>query len=617
MTVLACGGAPDLSRLAPGDASRIVAATHEAALAVERSRRPYRMLLGSERAWDASAYRGAGDLAAAFVKALREEHSDPIWEPGGLSLWESMIPELCLYFLQKAVQTAEALAELSGEELWLDDPDHPVARCLLSGAAGRDIRIRPLGARWSVDSWRAGCRDLKRRTRSSAHLAVDLWRRRRTPEPGAAADLAFLCYWPRQWESLGPVLDAAAASGLRACVLLGHNGPAPALDAGIPVFRLGRVRGRDSFSSGVDFLRAWRPVAESRRLDDLLRWKGFSLLPLLRAPLREMVRYRLPLLERQLAAGAELLRGLRPGVLVTSDASHAPVRATCAAASRLGIPSLNVQWGLVGEITAETRFMVQDAVAAPGHLQAATIRALGVGPARIHVTGAPRYDGWKPDPQTRARVRRALDARPEEFVVTFFTEPPSLDSASSMDGMLTRAEARSTVEAVVRAAEGLEGVRLVVKPHPEEQGDEAYRRCSERLRTAMRAAARLSSHDVLQASDAAVLWSSATGVEAMLLGVPLVIFNLTGRWTLVPYADSGAALSARSADELRGLLARLAQDPGAAAAQSARQNARLEDWAFGSGRGAARRVLEVIVGLAPRLQDRLRPPIPAREEGVR
>lgn len=56
--------------------------------------------------------------------------------------------------------------------------------------------------------------------------------------------------------------------------------------------------------------------------------------------------------------------------------------------------------------------------------------------------------------------------------------------------------------------------------------------------------------ELIAACDVLITWESITAIEAMLLGKPVVIVNLTGREDLMPYVSAGAALGAYRQEEI-------------------------------------------------------------------
>jgi len=174
---------------------------------------------------------------------------------------------------------------------------------------------------------------------------------------------------------------------------------------------------------------------------------------------------------------------------------------------------------------------------------------MGADPAKVEVTGNPLFDDLAEGMFDPESVRRGLGMQAGEKLVVYAScNPVNI-------GWWTEEEVGRTVRAVRRAAEEVPGCRLIVRPHPTER-EEVYRKHlgGETGRVRVSKAERL--YDLLGACDILITDASVVGLEAAVMGKPVVIVNLTGK--PYPVRDYPAllvkeevALEARSVEDLQ------------------------------------------------------------------
>lgn len=166
---------------------------------------------------------------------------------------------------------------------------------------------------------------------------------------------------------------------------------------------------------------------------------------------------------------------------------------------------------------------------------ASTKRALvarGAPADTIHVTGQPRYD--------------ALEPKRTPTLILVTTQP------FSRYGLATPARETQTFAAMIDAALNDGGGRpVVVKLHPDTDDAGALQ---ERFRSRVRFEQTSPIESLYQHAAALVTLSSTTALEAMLFDIPVVVVDVPGFPTTLPYLDSGAVVPARSLEEIGGAI---------------------------------------------------------------
>jgi hypothetical protein len=235
-----------------------------------------------------------------------------------------------------------------------------------------------------------------------------------------------------------------------------------------------------------------------------------------------------PRLERQLEATVRLA--------VLPNDSAFPYDRVAALLERRRIRYVLVQEGirfpLPAEGTARYGLSGARALAVWGEASAEHFRALGVDPARIHVTGSPRFD--PPGPPPRDRAPREGPVR-----VLLITNPIDVQgfcSSAEKIGLVAR------FVAGLRDGLSREQVTLTLRPHPGES-PAAYSDAlteADRALVSFDAGGRL--EDLLAAHDVAVVMASTVGLEALRQRVPLAVLPTPGHGYVHDYVAREAAL---------------------------------------------------------------------------
>lgn len=94
----------------------------------------------------------------------------------------------------------------------------------------------------------------------------------------------------------------------------------------------------------------------------------------------------------QAVIAKSILKQLKPKIIITPDSSDPRARLFTTQASFLNIPSLSVQFGLVGNEAVEWRFLSTNLVSVWGESSRKAILNQKITNERIVITGSPRYD---------------------------------------------------------------------------------------------------------------------------------------------------------------------------------------------------------------------------------
>ncbi len=324
---------------------------------------------------------------------------------------------------------------------------------------------------------------------------------------------------------------------------------------------------------GVPFVR----LAESPLPSPDLDWEMRA------APLRREI-------ERQVAR-------VRPSAVVVLNDRNFPSNTFVKTARRLGVPSILLQesmrkdlfqrptwrklafrWRrrLMFRIEGGLRMYGQggcDWYAAWGETSRAYFERVGVPPARIRITGNPRFDQLATEDWTHAAqdARRKLGVVEGEFPLTFLSSPIEkmlIISAEEKDLALRR-----LLEwvAALRESDRWKSVRLRFKLHRGESLERFRMRLNELGVTSFAEAVEIGLYPLVAASRCVLMFSTTAGLEAALLRRPVGILTLSRPLDDWDFVGRGVASAVANYEDLeRFLIAAQESDaPGEAARHAA------------------------------------------------
>jgi hypothetical protein len=332
----------------------------------------------------------------------------------------------------------------------------------------------------------------------------------------------------------------------------------------------------------------------------------------------------LPMREWEPAARAfrrkipEELARVRPALLVVLNDRNFPPNAYVQEARRLRIPTLLIQESLrkdlfqkpplvklIGRRLRLLRSGIEeglrhfgqggcDAVAAWGASSREYFLRVGVPEERIHITGNPRFDQLA-DADFRAsarRIRAEWSVPDEGFLLAFLSSPVERMQIISKEEK--RAALARWIDWIGRMREDAEwkDLRLAFKLHRSEDPSILQSLLAERGAAGWAHVADTELYPLLQASQAAAMFSTTAGLEAALLSVPVGIMELSRPLDDWDFIGRGVAAGIRTEQDLRAFL-RSARSGGAIGKRGARA---AEHYLSNLGHAA-----EAVAGLAARM----------------
>lgn len=181
------------------------------------------------------------------------------------------------------------------------------------------------------------------------------------------------------------------------------------------------------------------------------------------------------------------------------------------------------------------------------------IKKRGIAPDSIYITGQPAFDQhpWYLEHTDRNVVCMELGLSSDKSIVTFMSQPNE--------------EREAVFKTLIAAAKKIDvnKVHVVVKLHPNEDGKIQQLIMDEENIHTFKLVKNIDARELLAISDLVITVSSTTGLEAAVMGKPLVYINVTDKEDYIPFADMGIGIRCSSSEELAEQLQRILIDKNA------------------------------------------------------
>jgi hypothetical protein len=206
---------------------------------------------------------------------------------------------------------------------------------------------------------------------------------------------------------------------------------------------------------------------------------------------------------------------------------------------------------------------------------------------RVVVTGLPRYD--------------ILSNAHEVYSRQGFLERYNINAShkivhwSTQCHVLSQEENASNFKAIFGSIKSMEGICLVIKQHPAEPekfAGEIIRQIKAYGINAVLTPKNSDTYEQLFVCDLMITRHSTTAMEAVALGKPVIILNLSGKPDQVEYVREGVALGIYNSSDLLGAMKRLLVDDSEL---SARRERYIEKYLYKIDGGSTQRVIDIII----------------------
>ena len=291
-----------------------------------------------------------------------------------------------------------------------------------------------------------------------------------------------------------------------------------------------------------------------------------------------------------------ILEKHRPTLVISADVANPRTRVYTLLCKQMGIPCLEVQFGLTGNEGIEWQFFSADKVAVWGEDAKETMLKHGVPDEKIIITGSPRHDSLTNVSDAEVKLMRAKLGVPDASKLVLLASTYRLNS---YDAYSNAELLRSMKRAVFEAADKSSGICLVVKPHPVENVRET-RSIAGKNKNIIFVSQKSDIRELSRICDAFVSFGSTATLDALILG-KLVICPVFPGWiwsNLFTY--TGATLEPNSFHEVLEAFRLVDNDmhEGVKAKLEIARQKVLSNWVYRADCMATKRIAELALNMA-------------------
>lgn len=294
------------------------------------------------------------------------------------------------------------------------------------------------------------------------------------------------------------------------------------------------------FERKMDFL--WKRLTHSKKFRKKLNYNSIDLWPLLKDHFAFIFTKQFSEAARQIDAMMSMLEAEGPKIIIIHNETGFYGRAIIAASKKMNIKTIGIQHGTLSStnleyihkgVPGDLSCPVPDVTAVWGRkAKEFLLKSPPYDETNVVITGNPRYDSLVSVSEIydkdRFRERHGIS---HERIIAVTTQPFPIYS-----------ERVKWLDALVSQVRGIDAA-VIIKPHPGESEHMHKSICEKYGSSNLKVIKDADTLELLYISDLAITSYSSTGHESLLLGTPLITFNLTGKKDTVGYADSGAAIN--------------------------------------------------------------------------
>jgi hypothetical protein len=262
----------------------------------------------------------------------------------------------------------------------------------------------------------------------------------------------------------------------------------------------------------------------------------------------------LPLAVPYVVVARHILIKHRPLVVLTTDTADSRARIFTSLCSRMGIPCMDIQFGLAGDEAVEWRFLLADYAAVWGDSSKEAMLKQKVRPDRIRLTGSPRHDLLINKGRGNLYAERKQLGIPESNAVILLASTYHFKSTNHADINVLH----SMQSAISNAAAKTPGITLIVKPHPHEDVCET-RKIFSKSDNIIFAQKNLDIKNLIRLCDAFVSYGSTATIDALIAG-NFTICPIFPGWLFSSdiFKESGATLVPETSEEIENIFESIA-----------------------------------------------------------
>jgi hypothetical protein len=342
--------------------------------------------------------------------------------------------------------------------------------------------------------------------------------------------------------------------------------------------------------------KAVREFQEMNIYHEMINDDDFTLWPKIKNAFNWLFSFHFPLMAPQVVIARHLLKRYPVSLIFSPDLPDPRVRVYALLSRQLNIPLFEVQFGPNGDEGVEWRFNIADRIATWGKNTHQKLLKHGVNSDIISITGTPRHDymAKKVSNLEILEMRKLLGIPESVTMILCASTYQQIEYDSLSDpGLLT-----SMKKAVFEAADQIEGLVLVVKPHPLENVDET-KKIIGNFKNIVVVDSKMDIRLLIKTCDAFVGFGTTATVDSLIAKKLTICPSFPGWIWSDLFVESNATIVPRTPGEIVSAFRKVAN--GSSEAEIIKlefaRNKFLEDLAFKCDGSASERIGLIAMGL--------------------
>lgn len=342
--------------------------------------------------------------------------------------------------------------------------------------------------------------------------------------------------------------------------------------------------------------KAVKEFQEMNIYHEMINDGDYTLWPKIKDAFNWLFSFHFPLMAPQVVIASHLLKRYHISLIFSPDLPDPRVRVYALLSRQLNIPLFEVQFGPNGDEGVEWRFNIADRIATWGKNTYQKLLKHGVNSDIVSITGTPRHDYMaKTISKLEILEIRKLLRIPESVKMILCAstyQQKEYDSLSDPDLLI------SMKKAVFEAANQIEGLVLVVKPHPLENVDET-KKIIGKYKNIIVVDSKMDIRLLIKTCDAFVGFGTTATVDSLIAKKFTICPSFPGWVWSEMFVESNATVVPRTPSEIVSAFRKVANDSSEEVIvqlEFARQNF-LENLAFKCDGNASERIGLIAVEL--------------------
>ncbi|MFC2019185.1 hypothetical protein ACFLU4_04420 [Chloroflexota bacterium] len=344
----------------------------------------------------------------------------------------------------------------------------------------------------------------------------------------------------------------------------------------------------------------WNGLKRERQFQELICYEGIDIWPVLKDNFSLIFSMMLTEAIKHVESIINLCDKEDPDIFVLTNELSPPERAAALIARIKGIPTLDVQSMAYG-VKEPPIQITTDKMAIGGELikQLAIQRKGEVYEDRLVIVGHPAIDFMlqKLDSFNREEFNKELGLKTDRSIVLFTSQSVQLPVTPEIREQLVRC--------VYKAIKELPEEQFIVKLHPGEGFELHYKLQREMKLTNVVIVKDVNLYYLFKICNLVMSFLSTTGLEAMIMDKPVIEINLTGKPDILPYVQSGAALSVHRENDLLPTIRSALYNEEVREILATKRKAFIYNYAYLVDGQAARRIRDLIIQMIKESRKRI------------